>query len=348
MLNRAGVVALLAAGGLFADVACAAAQGLTPDAVNNAAFSAADARGAKAGVKAGAKARKPSSAVLVKAQILLDRSRFSPGVIDGRNGDNLRKALAAFAQDRGLKSEGDVNQEVWTKLAETSGEPALTDYTISDADVKGPFVQKIPAQIEDMAKLERLAYASPQELLAEKFHTSEDLLKALNPGKRLDEAGTRIVVPNVLAGQADKGDKIDKGAVARIEVEKGARALKVLDKGGKLLAFYPASIGSTEKPAPSGEYTVRAVAENPTYTYDPKFKFKGVKAKEKLTIKPGPNNPVGAVWIDLSLETYGIHGTPEPDKVGKSYSHGCVRLTNWDVKELAGLIQKGTKVTFVD
>jgi lipoprotein-anchoring transpeptidase ErfK/SrfK len=344
MLNRTGVIALLAAAGLLAGATCAAAQGLTPDAVNNAAFGA-DAGSTKGGAKGGAKARKAPAAVLVKAQILLDRSRFSPGVIDGRNGDNLKKALAAFAEDRGLKAGGELNQEVWTKLTEASGEPALTEYTISDADVKGPFAEKIPAKMEDMAKLERLAYASPQELLAEKFHTTEELLKTLNPGKRLDQAGTRIVVPNVLAGQ---GDKDAKGAVAKIEVEKDARALKVLDKGGKLIAFYPASIGSTDKPAPSGEHTVRAVAENPTYTYDPKFGFKGVKAKEKLTIRPGPNNPVGAVWIDLSLETYGIHGTPEPDKVGKSYSHGCVRLTNWDARELAGMVQKGTKVTFVD
>lgn len=342
MSSRRGLVAVAAAVGVFAGVGSGAAQGLTPDAVNNAAFSPADARRGKTGTKA---RKQLSPPILVKAQVLLDRSRFSPGMIDGRNGDNLRKALAAFAQDRGLKAGGELSQDVWTKLAETSTDPALTEYTISDADVKGPFTQKIPARMEEMAKLDRLAYTSPQELLAEKFHTSQDLLKALNPGKRLDEAGTRIVVPNVLGG---KTDRREKGSVAKIEVEKGARTLKVLDKGGKLLAFYPASIGSTDKPAPSGEFTVRAVAENPTYTYNPEFKFKGVKTTEKLTIKPGPNNPVGAVWIDLSLETYGIHGTPEPDKVGKSYSHGCVRLTNWDVKELAGLVEKGTKVAFVD
>ncbi|HEX2725886.1 MAG TPA: L,D-transpeptidase [Beijerinckiaceae bacterium] len=334
---------MLAVVSLCAGIACAAAQGLTADAVNNATFSA-DARNAKTGAKVG----KGPSPALVKAQVLLDRSRFSPGMIDGRTGDNLRKALAAFAQEHGVKAAGELNQDVWTKLTESSGEPAVIEYTISDADVKGPFAEKIPARMEDMAKLDRLGYTSAQELLAEKFHASADLLTALNPGKRFDEAGTRIVVPNVLASQGEKSDKSDKGNVARIEVEKGARALKVLDKGGKLLAFYPASIGSTDKPAPSGDFTVRAVAENPTYTYDPKFGFKGVKAKEKLTIKPGPNNPVGAVWIDLSLETYGIHGTPEPEKVGKSFSHGCVRLTNWDAKELAAMVQKGTKVTFVE
>jgi lipoprotein-anchoring transpeptidase ErfK/SrfK len=353
MSSRSGVVALLAAAAMFAGAACAAAQSLTPDAVNGAAFSGAEPRGDKSGAKSGARSGARSSPrtgkagapLLVKAQVLLDRSGFSPGVIDGRDGDNLRKALAAFARDRGLKEDGEFNQELWAKLAETSSEPVLTEYAITNEDVKGPFAPKIPARMEDMAKLDRLAYRSPQELLAEKFHTSEDLLKALNPGKRLDEAGTRMTVPNVRAGSADKGEK---RTVARIEIAKDARALKALDKSGKLIAFYPASIGSADKPAPSGEHTVRSVAENPTYTYDPDFKFKGVKATEKLTIKPGPNNPVGAVWIDLSLDTYGIHGTPEPEKVGKTYSHGCVRLTNWDAKELARMVEKGTKVAFVD
>jgi lipoprotein-anchoring transpeptidase ErfK/SrfK len=342
MWSRSAVVALLAAAGVFVGVEGAAAQGLTPDAVNNAVFTAKHARGPVKEAKGG----KVAAPVLIKAQVLLDRSRFSPGVIDGRHGENLRKALAAFEKDRGLTADGELDQEVWTKLVETSNEPALTEYTITNEDVKGPFAQKIPGRMEEMAKLERLAYTSPEELLAEKFHTSQDLLKALNPGKRLDEAGTRIVVPNARA--AGNADKSDKGSVAKIEVEKGARALKVLDNSGKLLAFYPASIGSADKPAPSGEHKVRAVAENPTYTYNPEFKFKGVKANDKLTIKPGPNNPVGAVWIDLSLETYGIHGTPEPEKVGKSYSHGCVRLTNWDARELAKMVEKGTPVAFLD
>src|SRR3712207_8258259 len=115
-------------------------------------------------------------------------------------------------------------------------------------------------------------------------------------------------------------------------------------KDGKLVAFYPASIGSEEKPAPSGSRKVERVAQNPTYTYNPKYQFKGVKSDKPFTIKAGPNNPVGAVWIDLSIESYGIHGTPEPEKVGKTYSHGCVRLTNWDVRQLAAMVEKGTPV----
>jgi lipoprotein-anchoring transpeptidase ErfK/SrfK len=192
-----------------------------------------------------------------------------------------------------------------------------------------------------MAKLDRLGYTSPVEELAEKFHMDESLLKALNPGKAFDKAGTTILVANIK--NEKPGEKVGK-----IVVEKGQHALRALDKDGKLVAFYPASIGSEEKPAPSGSYKVERVAQNPSYTYNPKYKFKGVKSDKPFTIKPGPNNPVGAVWIDLSLESYGIHGTPEPSKVGKTYSHGCVRLTNWDVKQLAAMVEKGTSVEFVD
>jgi lipoprotein-anchoring transpeptidase ErfK/SrfK len=195
--------------------------------------------------------------------------------------------------------------------------------------------------MEDMAKLDRLGYTTPVEELAEKFHMDEGLLKALNPGKAFDKAGTTILVANVK--NEKPGEKLGK-----LVVEKSQHALRALDKDGKLVAFYPASIGSEEKPAPSGSYKVERVAQNPSYTYNPKYKFKGVKSDKPFTIKPGPNNPVGAVWIDLSLESYGIHGTPEPSKVGKTYSHGCVRLTNWDVKQLSAMVEKGTPVEFVD
>jgi lipoprotein-anchoring transpeptidase ErfK/SrfK len=288
-------------------------------------------------------ARKPKGIdpAIIKAQVLLDRARFSPGVIDGHGGENLDKAVAAFAASQGLPAEGRLTREVFDKLSQTSSDPVLQEYTIADADVKGPFVKKIPTKMEEMAKLDRLAYRNPLEALAERFHMDEGLLKALNPRKDFEEAGTTILVAAV------KNDKPSQ-KVGKLVVHKSEHALRALDKDGKLLAFYPASIGSEEKPAPTGAHKVDRVAPNPTYTYNPKYKFKGVKSDKPFTIKAGPNNPVGAVWIDLSIESYGIHGTPEPEKVGKTYSHGCVRLTNWDVRQLAQMVEKGTPVEFVD
>ncbi|MBD2746822.1 murein L,D-transpeptidase [Microvirga sp. BT688] len=315
----------------FLGPALAAPQDLKPEAVNGAEWGAKSGKG------------KEIDPVLIKAQVLLDRARFSPGVIDGHNGENLQNALKIFEKTHELKPDGALDEEVWKKLAETSAEPVLSEYTITDEDVKGPFVE-IPDKLEDQAKLDRLAYSSPAELLAEKFHMDVDLLKALNPDKAFDKAGTNVVVASVDA----KADPGKKEKVAKIQIVKSEKVLRALGKDGAVMAVYPASIGSEEKPAPSGSHTVRAVAKNPNYTYNPDYAFKGVKAKEKFEIKPGPNNPVGSTWIDLSVESFGIHGTPEPEKVGKAYSQGCVRLTNWDVQELAGMVEKGTPVEFVD
>jgi lipoprotein-anchoring transpeptidase ErfK/SrfK len=285
------------------------------------------------------------SPALIKAQVLLDRARFAPGVIDGRNGDNMRNAIAAFEKAKKLKADGNLDDELWTKLNEVSPDPALVEYTIVDDDVKGPFVKEIPDKLEDQVSLDRLSYTGPEELLAEKFHMDLDLLKLLNPGKSLEKAGETIVVANV---RAKLDAERDAHKVAKIEIVKSEHVLRALAEDGSIIAVYPASIGSEEKPAPDGSHTVRAIAMNPTYTYNPYYAFKGVKAKEKFVIKPGPNNPVGAVWIDLSVESFGIHGTPEPERVGKAYSQGCVRLTNWDVEELAKMVRKGTTVAFLD
>jgi lipoprotein-anchoring transpeptidase ErfK/SrfK len=330
------VLAVLCAGG--AEAARKAASKPAPAPLTAEAINAADLPTAPSDGKRIAPA-------LIKVQVLLDRARFSPGSIDGRGGSNMEKALAAFAAAQGLQGDGKLSREVWDKLVATSAaDPAVVEYKIAPEDVKGPFVKKIPRQFEEMAELDRLGYTSARELLAEKFHMTEDLLAAMNPGRDLDEEGTTILVPNV-ARPRDQGEK---GRVAKIEVDKGGKLARAFDKEGKLVAFYPASIGSEEKPAPTGDSKVRAVALNPTYTYNPKYGFKGVKTKEKVTVKPGPNNPVGSAWIDLEIESYGIHGTPEPDRVGKSYSHGCIRLTNWDVQDLARMVQKGTVVQFLD
>jgi lipoprotein-anchoring transpeptidase ErfK/SrfK len=283
--------------------------------------------------------RRPS-AVVLKAQVLLDRLSFSPGAIDARAEDNFAKAVAAFQRAHDLTPSGKLDAGTWEQLASVDV-PALIEYEVRDDDVKGPFTPNIPRKLEDMSTLEHLDYTGPVQLLAEKFHVSQSLLRELNRGRALDRAGSIIVVPNVRGARADD-------AVARIEVDKGRKAVRAFAADGTLVAFYPASIGSKEKPAPSGTFRIRGVAEHPTYHYDPKFQFKGVKAQQKFTIRPGPNNPVGLVWIDLSKPSYGIHGTPDPTKIGKTQSHGCIRLTNWDALDLAHRVRKGVQVAFLD
>jgi lipoprotein-anchoring transpeptidase ErfK/SrfK len=277
--------------------------------------------------------------IMIKAQVLLDRARFSPGEIDGKSGENFSKSLTAFADHLGLSSTGQLTEEVWQELVSTSSEPVLIEYTISAEDVRGPFVKNIPKRLELMKDLPALGYTNAREKIAEKFHMSQDLLRTLNPGKYFDTEGHKVVVANVATGDLP-------ARATRIEVDKSAKLLKVFGGKERLLAVYPATVGSEEKPAPSGQLTVTGVSKNPTYRYNPKYEFKGVRTTEPFTIKPGPNNPVGAVWIGLSREGYGIHGTPDPSKVGKTESHGCIRLTNWDALSLASVTAKGTIVNF--
>ncbi|TGQ66268.1 MAG: murein L,D-transpeptidase [Mesorhizobium sp.] len=298
---------------------------LDPTAVNQAQFSAGEPKGV--------------SPAILKAQILLDRARFSPGLIDGRVSENFTKAVRAFQAANGFPSDGKLTRETWDKLMATSANAALVAYELTRKDVRGPFTKHIPARLERMAHLPRLGYHSAMEKLAERFHVSEQVLRRLNPGIRLKKVGTKLLVPDV-----GRGDP--PAAIAGVEVDKGARLVRVLDPSGKALAVYPASIGSDEKPAPSGQAEIKRVVHNPTYHYDPDFAFKGVKTKRPFAIAAGPNNPVGSVWIDLSIESYGIHGTPEPGKIGATFSHGCIRLTNWDAEDLASMVEKGTKVTF--
>ncbi|MBP6546705.1 MAG: murein L,D-transpeptidase [Phenylobacterium sp.] len=276
---------------------------------------------------------------LIRAQVLLDRAHFSPGVIDGAKGENLRQAVAAFQASKNLTGSGELDEATWTALTEGAS-PVTQDYVITAEDVKGPFVA-IPAKSEDQAKLDHLGYSSASEMFAERFHMDEKLLKALNPEADFAVAGTTLVV--VTPG----ADKLN-AAVTRIEVDKAEREVRAYGEGDVLLAVYPASVGSTERPAPSGEWAVNTVAPNPTWIYDPKrLTFGEGKKAGKFTIAAGPNNPVGSMWIDLTKDTYGIHGGPDPNHIGKTDSHGCVRLTNWDANELGAAVKKGAVVVFL-
>ena len=276
---------------------------------------------------------------LIRLEVLLDRAHFSPGVIDGRDGTNLQRAITAYEAAHGLSGDGRPDRPVWDAL--TGADPGATavDYTITADDVKGPFIGKTPDRMEDMAKLRGLDYESPLQLLAEKFHMDQKLLAALNPNANFSVAGTTIVV--AAASEASLATP-----VARIEVDKSQQQVRALDDGGKQVAVYPATVGSQERPAPDGTWAVTAVVRSPTYTYDPARLTFG-RSTGKLTIAPGPNNPVGSTWIGLTKETYGLHGTPDPTLVGKVASHGCVRLTNWDARQLASAVKKGIPVVFV-
>jgi lipoprotein-anchoring transpeptidase ErfK/SrfK len=292
--------------------------------------------------------RNAAAANAIAVQVALDRAGFSSGVIDGKPGANTRKALEAFRAREG-------------KDVEPAAEP-LVEYRITEADAAGPFTPQIPSDLVEQSKLPALDYTAVDEALAERFHTTPAVLRRLNPGKTF-AAGDAIMVPNVepmvrpapQPPAAKPGTAAAKpiGTAGRVDprpaivtVSKSASTVALTDEAGKIVFFAPVTTGSENDPLPIGEWKVNGVQYNPTFRYNPDLFWDADPSHTKATIPAGPNAPVGLVWIDISKEHYGLHGTPEPASIGRSQSHGCVRLTNWDALRLASLVGPGTKVVF--
>jgi lipoprotein-anchoring transpeptidase ErfK/SrfK len=278
-------------------------------------------------------------------QWMLDRVAFSPGVIDGRWGKNTEKAVYWLQDSLGLEATGQADRRLWDLLAgQVGADGPLREHTLTAGDLEGPFVE-VPDDPQAQAELDCLCHPSPREALAERFHTTPELIERLNPEVDLASiaAGTRLWVPAVEESTPEAGVA---DSVSRIVVSKGGFYLHALDEQGRVIFHFPTTVGASYNPSPSGELTVTGIAYEPTYHYQPAMLDDVPDDEEEAILPPGPNSPVGLVWMQLSEDTYGIHGTAAPATIGYSTSHGCVRLTNWDALFLANRTAQGTPVDF--
>ncbi len=299
---------------------------------------------------------------IMQIQVALDRLGFGGGVIDGKEGQSFTAALRGFQESRGLTKSGTLDTPTRAALAEWANIPATRIVTISADFAKGPFTPIIPRDPAAQAKLPMMGYRNLAEKLAERFHTDPATLIALNaPGTKIG-AGLAIRVPNIGDAAIDpaRADNADWRATLatlgvgtaqpqadRVVVDKSESVLKIFDARDRLIAQFPATMGSEHDPLPLGDWTIKGSSYNPPFHYNPDLFWDASSKHGKELLPPGPNGPVGVVWIDLSKPHYGIHGTPEPQSIGRSESHGCIRLTNWDAARLAMMVKPGMRARFV-
>lgn len=304
---------------------------------------------------------------VMQVQVVLERLGFGSGIVDGKTGLSTANALKGFQEASGLPVTGELDAATKQALARWNRIPSTRTVTIPQ-DWGTEAYAPLPDSPADQAKLPRLGYASIEERLAERFHTTAEVLRELNPaiapratGPATFQAGQTVIVPNIGADQIAPGDVEDSAwvatmaslgvgsqqpDVARIVVDKSEGWLKGYDKDGKLVAMFTVTTGSSHDPLPLGEWGINGVARNTPFAYDPALFWDVPDSHAKQQLPPGPNGPVGVVWIDITKDHYGIHGTPEPQTIGRAESHGCVRLTNWDAARLAQMVSGSTKVLF--